>query len=879
MRDVRFVNRFPYILIESLFYEPFEDLYTPTKELIQIIQNLLRREKNNKWSLTRNGIWFYVTPKDYNLPLQGWKIHISATPLNAHRVLQKTGEILIKEKVAFKFALDKRILSMMNYKNWSRGNAGKFITIYPNSNFTRLIKKLYERLKHEIGPYILSDRRYKDCQVLFYRYGGFRWNTKITVSGEKTPVLVSPDGIIVPDLRTPYFNPPQWVKDPFAEKESKSENKLRRLILRKGRYLIKKALHFSNTGGVYLAVDRERKNEKVVIKEARPYTGIEDNSDQDAISRLKKEFEILKLLEETGVAPKPIDLFQEWEHLFLVEEYIEGLNLRELILSKNPLLLENPSLKNIREYYEIFSSVFTSFINNLMIIHKKGIILGDLAPQNLIINPKKYTVRFIDFEAAFRPKIDNPSYLFTFGFRNIANVSNRNQSIKDDLYTTGTIMCYFIFPIAVLAVLKKSFFDDVVRVMLKDLGWSNETYMVIRKLLTGKASYEVVDTLKKRIIFREPRVDDNIKINKIRMMVKKLGEFILNNVEYHRADRLFPADPFLYRTNPLNLAFGACGILYALMKCGFEIPRRARFWLEKRFKNLNSEDYPPGILTGLAGISWCLWDTGYEDKSVDVIKIANTHPLLNTNHSLFYGMAGVGMANLYLYFRTKRNQYLDKAVSLGEELLKKARATKRGIHWEYEGEVYIGYGYGQSGVAIFLLRLYQFTDNRKYFLQGKKALEFDLLQGRELEKGVVTFPDAVNNIKAYEPYLEAGTGGIIKVLLRYGMKEKAHSIVSDLHRKYSVFAGLLFGNASFVDVLVDAYLCSNDDRYLQMAKRPLRGLEQLYLLETPQGFATPGDSLLRISCDYGTGVAGVMRTFHRYAYKDKADFILDEMTD
>jgi hypothetical protein len=61
-----------------------------------------------------------------------------------------------------------------------------------------------------------------------------------------------------------------------------------------------------------------------------------------------------------------------------------------------------------------------------------------------------------------------------------------------------------------------------------------------------------------------------------------------------------------------------------------------------------------------------------------------------------------------------------------------------------------------------------------------------------------------------------------------------------------------------------------------MAELPITGIKQMYLLKTPQGFATPGDSLFRISCDYATGVAGVMRTLHRYATLDQADFMLEE---
>jgi hypothetical protein len=83
----------------------------------------------------------------------------------------------------------------------------------------------------------------------------------------------------------------------------------------------------------------------------------------------------------------------------------------------------------------------------------------------------------------------------------------------------------------------------------------------------------------------------------------------------------------------------------------------------------------------------------------------------------------------------------------------------------------------------------------------------------------------------------------------------------------------------FVDVLLDAYLYSKDEKYLDMAERPLQGLTDLYLFKNDAGYATPGDSLFRISCDYATGVAGVMRTLHRRANLLPDEFCLDELDD
>ena len=109
------------------------------------------------------------------------------------------------------------------------------------------------------------------------------------------------------------------------------------------------------------------------------------------------------------------------------------------------------------------------------------------------------------------------------------------------------------------------------------------------------------------------------------------------------------------------------------------------------------------------------------------------------------------------------------------------------------------------------------------------------------------------------------------------LRERLEKILLDSHRKYSGFVGFLYGTASFVDVLTDAYLLSNDPKFLEMAKRPITGIRDLYLIERATGWATPGDNLFRVSCDYATGVAGVLRALHRFTHHEEADFTLDEI--
>lgn len=872
LRDARNLDKFMYILSDELFYEPCEAHYEPSREYITLVEDLLR-ELASDWTPTRDGFWFHIHPERFALPDQGWKVHVSATLSNSTSILRRAASISLANKTPFKFALDKNILSLISSKRWHRGSSGKFITIYPPdpSGFQSLLEQLYAELHAEEGPYILSDKRYKDCRVLYYRFGGIKRITRVDHIGKEIPVLISPNGQYVPDNRTPYFAPPQWVSDPFPSEEPEQQE----MTLNAGRYLVKQALAFSNSGGVYLAEDRTT-GKDVVIKEARPHT-LMDGQGSDAIKLLQKEQAILELLADTGIAPRSLESFYDWENFFLAEEYVDGIDVREVMLTQSPLTRVNPSLSDSLAFFEIFRDVFRSFAQAVAVLHERGVIFGDLSANNIKIDRSTYAVRLIDFEGGVRRELDQPTHLYTPGFRDPLRAREKNPAVEDDFYGLASIMFYSIFPIYALSSLRSDFYSAVLKTVLDDLGWSQtEVFNIINGLAKGEIDCRRVPELfAKPASIAPPHYRDNVGPDFCDRTSQELGSFILANMRTEE-NALFPADPFMHHTNSLSLGFGACGVLYALKKCSFEIPRRAYDWLEDKLDRVTTNDLPPGFLTGAAGIAWSLSELGFADRAAELMKMANESPLLKRHHSYCYGMAGIGMANLYFYLRTGRSQYLAMANELADSLLQSSQETDTGIFWERDKLVHLGYGYGQSGVALFFLRLFQLSGNERFLAEGRRALEFDLAHAVEVESGVLSFPRGPGD-STLDHYLEEGSAGIARVALRYGICDQLDLILSDVHRKYARFAGLLYGLGSFVDVLTDAFLFSKEVKYLEMAKRPLAGLRDIYVIKQPNGSATPGDGLFRVSCDYATGVAGVLRALYRHTHLDDADFVLDEI--
>lgn len=189
------------------------------------------------------------------------------------------------------------------------------------------------------------------------------------------------------------------MNDPFEDSTEKIENSSsNELTLNNGRYDVLEALSFSNSGGVYLAYDRTYRR-KVIIKEARPYTVTTSFDNTDSVYLLKREWRNLNLLKDFKVAPQPIDCFDDWEHHFIVEEYIEGKNAQDFCASLNVLINPNPTEEELVDYYEKVIKVGINLAKAVRCAHNNNLIIGDLNPNNIIIK-EDFSVYLIDLETA-----------------------------------------------------------------------------------------------------------------------------------------------------------------------------------------------------------------------------------------------------------------------------------------------------------------------------------------------------------------------------------------------------------------------------------------------------------------------------------------------
>ena len=147
------------------------------------------------------------------------------------------------------------------------------------------------------------------------------------------------------------------------------------------RYRIIKQLGHGGFGTTFLAEDEETNSSLCAIKRLNS-----DVADLDIAKKLfKREADTLLQLQEVYQVPKFIDYFEESGSNYIVEEYIEGSSLEDLI----------PHHWNVAN----IAIFLWDILSILQLLHSKNIVHRDIKPSNLIQRSKDNKFTIIDFGA------------------------------------------------------------------------------------------------------------------------------------------------------------------------------------------------------------------------------------------------------------------------------------------------------------------------------------------------------------------------------------------------------------------------------------------------------------------------------------------------
>ncbi|MEU8846491.1 class III lanthionine synthetase LanKC [Streptomyces sp. NPDC048564] len=848
-----------YALADRHFYETPDRLSAGRHGAARLYE-AARDEVPEGWTAARIGDWLTLTPlgpdgASVQGPAQGWKIHASATLANAEKIARIVWDYCVPRGIPFKFVPGPQLLHLRNAKYAGRDSSGKFVTVYPvdEEQLHTVLRELGRLLEGFEGPYILTDLRWEDGP-LYVRYGAFARLFVVDDRGSLVPAVRDGEGQLVPDRRAPSFQVPEWVTLPaFLAPQLAARNTT---TVGELPYRIEKALHFSNGGGVYAGTDT-RDGRKVVLKEGRPHAGLAADG-ADAVTRLERERQALEQLAGTGVVPEVRDWFLLGEHRFLVMDFVDGRPLNSFFAERHPLIGPDPDPRAVADYTSWALRIHRAVEGAVEAVHARGIVFNDLHVFNIMVAPDEESVSLLDFEAAAPVGENGRQVVAHPGF--LAPADRRGVDV--DRYALACLRLAMFLPITSLFVVdrdKAAHLADVIMGQFPDVPreFLDEAVAEICRDVAG--AERAAHTARARSAsFVEPGDWPYSRDS----MVKAL----LASATPEREDRLFPGDVAQFSDGGgLGLAHGAAGVLYALAATGAERYDEGERWL------LDRTDPPPvgtplGLYDGLAGVAHVLDMLGHRQRALDLIDTILRERWQRLSSDLRGGLAGLGLVLGGLADATGEPELRERAAEAADILVQRLTAPAPSGARPRAGLLR-----GASGPALFLLRQYERTGERRLLDAAGEALRQDLAccveqkgGSLEVDEGWRTMPylgdGSVGVGMVVDDYLAhaAGSGGVRSerdpgVGLDAFEQARAGILTAATSRFYAQ-PGLFQGRAGMILHLSRTTAPGADaDRLAGQ----IAGLGW-YAMSYQGQLAFPGHQMMRLSMDLGTGTAGCL---------------------
>jgi len=835
-----------YCLTDPVFYDTFT-----LKNAVGHDFELGQGPVPDGWQRNEFGHWLAYVPKNLVLPAQGWKIHASACIDNVTEILTATWKYCVANDIPFKFIRSQELFFLRNVKYASRESSGKFVTIYPadDAQFQVVLTELGEALEGQPGPYILSDLRW-GAGPLYVRYGGFAKRHCIGDGGELVPALEDPSGRLVPDRRGTTFQVPAWMTLPeflapqLAARNSTTVDGLP--------YRIDRALHFSNGGGVYAGTHLPT-GENVVLKEARPYAGLAWDR-ADAVARLGRERDTLRRLAGLDVVPGLRDYFTLGDHHFLVEDFVEGSTLQSQIVRRFPVGMVGAGDQTAAVEYASWALDMCARVEAAVAqLHERDVVIGDLSATNMLVRDDGSVV-LIDLEAATLAGDEGRPTVATASFTAPAS----QTGLAVDRYALACLRLFVFLP-QPTSLLRLDV--DKARPLAASIA---ETFPVPEEFLANAVS--VIESAHGPTGVtpcgsRPPRLAPDPQA--WRSARDSMFAAILASASPEREDRLFPGDPRQFSTDAggLNLAYGAAGVLYALHETGAARQAEHEQWLARRATN-PQPGTPLGLYDGLLGVAYVLDRLERRSEALNVLGIcvdALDGKLDQFGFDLSGGLAGIGLTFAHFAAQTDDAALWDTVWEIADLVAERLGDADSVAQISGGAEPHAGLLRGSSGPALMFLRLHECRSDGGLLDLAATAIRQDLRRCVLSRHGALHVNEGWRTL----PYIADGSVGIGFVVDDYlahredeQFVQAAQQIRAAARSGFYVGSGLFSGRAGMI-------------LYLSRGLAPGAGREDLavaghvrrldwHALSYQCHLAFPGDRLMRLSMDLGTGTAGAL---------------------
>jgi hypothetical protein len=800
------------------------------------------------WARATAGMWTTWTPPGGGRAEQGWKVHVSARLARAQAVLDIVARTCYHERVPFKHLSASLYFLALHHKHASRMQSGKFCAVYPPDveAARQLMERLSAALLDEDGPHILTDRRYGRSRTVQYRYGAFTPRYLLRPDGSSQPLVENGHGLLVEDRRAPAFTLPAGITDPFC---SSGENTGQRPgdPVSVGGCLVDKLVRFSNGGGSYrgrlMASGRD-----VFIKEARAHNGLSFDG-STAQDRMRGEHATLLAIHEQvpGLCPEPLDYFREWEHEFLVTEFIAGQSLSAWAVTSNPFIQARADSGRYRAYYERCLEILDALAASLDRLHRAGYAFIDVNPGNVMLDESGWP-RLVDFETV-SPLGGPVRQMAAPGYAPPPTDRSWEPVALDD-YGLSALALYLLAQLHQPAQRFPGTLPHLRRDLDEYAPVPERLWRLVTRFHPGQGAACGPGLPPPAEVAQAPRA----RLSELRDAV---ADGLLAMADHGDLDALFPTVPLGHATNTLCVAYGTAGVVHALHTAGREMPASVKDRLRADALRRRGE-LPPGLHTGSAGIALVLAELGMHDEAEALLAAADASPLARARATLGEGTAGLLMAHLALYHQTADHGHLDTAVSL-------AAAIPDGpaLVPALGPDDAIGLLHGRAGIALCLFYLSQATGEGIHLDRGRRLLDAELARAVTLPDGALSFPDSAL-VRRAMPYLFTGSAGVLFTAARYLGTAPDPSLLAviarvrqDVNKHQAAVAGLYCGLAGLGFALAEYADLTGDS---QAAGESLRIGTALfkYAVPGPAGVRFHGDRTYRFSADLWSGSAGVL---------------------
>lgn len=379
-------------------------------------------------------IWRYSRAGMPGDPSQGWKLHVSATSLNAPAVLERIAPTLTKLGVRFKAPSSLHELRVLNSGlTYGYSQVGKVFTVYPRTpeEAARLARRLHRLTRHLPAPIVPFDRQFRPGSNVFYRYGGFDSFEMELPDGRRVPALRAPDGNPIPDLRECAKAKPDWVEDLFPRRQSGRRNVRPLDTPLQTTFHVFRALSQRGRGGVYQAVDLSAHAPRLCLLKEGRRNGEVTWDGRDGRWRVMHEEHVLTALRARGVeSPRVYASFELDGNYYLATEFIEGETLNAFLAGRERRL---PVVRVL-----LFAVEVARLLGK---IQDAGWVWRDCKPSNLMLT-KRGGMRPLDFEGACPVGRPDPLPWVTPAFSRPGSraAAQTTSGVEDDLYALGAVI-------------------------------------------------------------------------------------------------------------------------------------------------------------------------------------------------------------------------------------------------------------------------------------------------------------------------------------------------------------------------------------------------------------------------------------------------------